>query len=84
LEDLAAKDAERKKRQAANAQKIAGNAELWTANMPEKYLDGYLQTEIDDVKQQFAQVLDQEGDSDSDSSDSDSDDEWSIDEFHSH
>lgn len=54
---------------------VKGSAELWTANMPEKYLDGYLQTEIDDVKQQFAQVLNQADDSDSDSSDSDSDDE---------
>jgi len=84
LEDLAAKQAEFKKRQKANEAKISGSAELWTANMPEKYLDGYLQTEIDDVKEQFAQILNQEGDSDSDSDSSDSDDEWSIDEFHSH
>lgn len=75
LEDLAAKQAEFKKRQKANEAKISGSAELWTANMPEKYLDGYLQTEIDDVKQQFAQILNQEGDSDSDSDSSDSDDE---------
>lgn len=75
LEDLAAKEAAKKAAQKANDQMIKGNAELWTANMPERYLSGYLQTEINDVKEQLAQVLDQEGDSDSDSSDSDSDDE---------
>lgn len=75
LADLAAKDAAHKAAQKANDALVKGDAELWTANMPAKYLEGYLQTEINDVKQQFAEVEDKEGDSDSDSSDSDSDDE---------
>jgi len=84
LEELAKKDAARKAAQKAHDALIGGNAELWTANMPAKYLEGYLQTEINDVKQQLAEVISKEADSDSDSSDSDSDDEWTIDEFNSH
>lgn len=56
-------------------EKIRNSAELWTANMPQEYLEGYIQTQVHEIKQQLAQVEAREQDSDSDSSDSDSDDE---------
>lgn len=55
---------------------LSANPELWTANMPEKFLTGYVQTQVNDIRRQLAQIEDR--DSDSDSSDSDSDDEWSV------
>jgi hypothetical protein len=54
---------------------LKNNAELWTANMPQEYLEGYIQTQVNDIRHQLAQIEAREQDSDSDSSDSDSDDE---------
>jgi hypothetical protein len=42
--------------------------------MPEEYLDGYVQTKVNEIRYQLAQVEQQEESSDSES-DSDSDDE---------
>lgn len=54
---------------------IKENDEVWTANMPEQYLRSFVQTQVDSMRHQLAQIEAREGDSDSDSSDSDSDDE---------
>jgi hypothetical protein len=61
---------------AARDATIAGSAELWTANMPEHVINSFLQTKVDEIRYQLAQVeaRDQQSDSDSDSdSGSDSD-----------
>lgn len=61
------------------AEKPLGD-EAWTANMDTTaphFLEGYLQTQVNDIKRQLAQVeaheQESDSDSDSDSSDSDSD-----------
>lgn len=66
------------KRKATNAETKAGGKgphsdEQWVANMPQQYLEGYIQTQVADIKRQLAQVEANDSDSDSDSSDSDSD-----------
>ena len=38
---------------AANAE-VKANAELWTANMPAQYLEGYIQTQVDSIRHQLA------------------------------
>lgn len=50
------------------------NAEAWTANMPENLLHGYVQTQVQDIRRQLAQVESHE-DSDSDSDSDSGDDE---------
>jgi len=72
-EAAAAKEAKRKANAAARETALKNSGELWTANMPEDYLSGYIQTQVQDIRRQLAQV-EQREDSDSDS-DSDSDDE---------
>ena len=48
--------------------------EAWVANMPGHLLEGYIQTQVQDIRRQLAQVEAQDdSDSDSDSSGSDSD-----------
>jgi len=76
---LAAKAEAHKKATKDRKDAISKSAELWTANMPEQYLEGYIQTQVNDIRHQLAQVEARENQyqSDSDSSDSDSDDEWS-------
>jgi len=59
---------------AERAATIKGNDELWVANMPPEYLNSFVQTKVNQIRQQLAEVEARE-DSDSDSSDSDSDDE---------
>jgi len=56
---------------AAARSKAMENAEVWTSNMPEHYLEGYIQTQVNDIRRQLAQVNAHDDDSDSDSSDSD-------------
>lgn len=73
-EAAAAKEAKRKANAAARETALKNSGELWTANMPEDYLSGYIQTQVQDIRRQLAQVEQREGDSDSES-DSDSDDE---------
>jgi hypothetical protein len=71
-----AEKAAKAKAMAARDATIAGNAELWTANMPEHVINSFLQTKVDEIRYQLAQVeaRDQQSDSDSDSdSGSDSD-----------
>ena len=67
-----ARIAEKEAKQKAMDKVVKGSAELWTANMPEKYLSSFLQTKVNEIRFQLAQIED-ESDSDSDS---DSDDEW--------
>lgn len=63
------------KQKALRDEEISGNAELWTANMPEHVINSFIQTKTDEIRYQLAQVEAREN-SDSDSSDSsDSDDE---------
>jgi myosin heavy subunit len=62
------------KARAERAATIKGNDELWVANMPPEVLNSFVQTKVNEIRQQLAQVEARE-DSDSDSSDSDSDDE---------
>merc|ERR1712046_357550 len=62
------------KAKAERAATIKGNDELWVANMPPEVLNSFVQTKVNEIRQQLAQVEARE-DSDSDSSDSDSDDE---------
>jgi hypothetical protein len=52
-----------------------GSDEAWVANMPGHLLEGYIQTQVQDIRRQLAQVeaQDSDSDSDSDSSGSDSD-----------
>jgi len=52
--------------------------EQWVANMPGTYLEGYIQTQVADIRRQLAQVEAQDSDSDSDSSGDDSDSDWLI------
>ena len=59
---------------AARAAEIKGNDELWVANMPGEYLNSFVQTKVNQLRHQLAEVEARE-DSDSDSSDSDSDEE---------
>merc|ERR1712031_61369 len=59
---------------AARAATIKGNDELWVANMPPEVLNSFVQTKVNEIRHQLAEVESRE-DSDSDSSDSDSDDE---------
>ena len=59
---------------AERAATIKGNDELWVANMPGEYLNSFVQTKVNEIRQQLAAVEARE-DSDSDSSDSDSEDE---------
>lgn len=77
LDSFEAKKADKKKAAKENENLYKNNAELWTANMPQQYLEGYIQTQVNDIRHQLAQIEAREQDSDSDSSDSDSDDEWS-------
>lgn len=53
--------------------KVKASAELWTANMPEKFLSSFIQTKTDEIRYQLSQLEDSDSDSDSDS-----DDEWSF------
>merc|ERR1719353_1318645 len=53
---------------------IKGNDELWVANMPPEVLSSFVQTKVNEIRHQLAEVESRE-DSDSESSDSDSDDE---------
>lgn len=64
-----------KKAAAEREKQVKGNDELWVANMPDAYLKSFVQTQVDQMRYQLAQIEAREGDSDSDSSDSDSDDE---------
>jgi colicin import membrane protein len=85
IEELKAKEKEEEEEEARKkAAKIRAaekdkllkeNDEIWTANMPEQYLKSFVQTQVDSMRHQLAQIEAREGDSDSDSSDSDSDDE---------
>ena len=59
---------------AERAATIKGNDELWVANMPPEVLNSFVQTKVNEIREQLAQVEARE-DSDSDSSDSDSEDE---------
>merc|ERR1712032_82359 len=59
---------------AERAATIKGNDELWVANMPPEVLNSFVQTKVNEIRHQLAEVESRE-DSDSDSSDSDSDDE---------
>merc|ERR1719353_2269168 len=59
---------------AERAATIKGNDELWVANMPPEVLNSFVQTKVNQIRHQLAEVESRE-DSDSDSSDSDSDDE---------
>lgn len=65
-----------KKKAATNAEVKKGphTDEQWVANMPGHLLEGYIQTQVQDIKRQLAQVEAEDSDSDSSSgSDSDSD-----------
>ena len=59
---------------AERAATIKGNDELWVANMPPEVVGSFVQTKVNEIRHQLAQIEARE-DSDSDSSDSDSDDE---------
>lgn len=72
--EAAAKAAALAKAKAERAALIKGNDEAWVANMPDQYLNSFVQTKVHEIRQQLAAVEARE-DSDSDSSDSDSDDE---------
>jgi len=78
MESLEAKKAAKKKAAKEQAALLKNSAELWTANMPSEYLEGYIQTQVNDIRHQLAQVEAREQDSDSSDSDSDSDDEWAT------
>ena len=75
MKSFEAKAKAHKKAQKEHEELLKNNAELWTANMPQQYLEGYIQTQVNDIRHQLAQIEAREQDSDSDSSDSDSDDE---------
>jgi len=68
---LAAHKAAAKERDAT----IRASGELWTANMPGEYLEGYVQTKVNEIRYQLAQIEARENDSDSDSDSDSSDDE---------
>ena len=74
--EKAAKEAKKKAdaaKAAAARSKAMENAEVWTSNMPEHLLEGYVQTQVNDIRRQLAQVNAHDDASDSDSSDSDDD-----------
>jgi len=62
----AAKEAAHAKAMKARDAKIQGSGELWTANMPEEYLNGFVQLKMNQIRDQLAQLDDSESDSDSD------------------
>lgn len=67
-QEAAAKKAAHKAAAAARDAKIKGSAELWTANMPQEYLDGYIGLKMNQLRFQLAQLDDaEESGSDSDS-----------------
>jgi hypothetical protein len=49
-----AKIAAKKAAQKAKETLISNSGELWTANMPEQYLDGYIQTQVGNIRHQLA------------------------------
>lgn len=61
-EEEAAEEAELAKKAAHEAaqkamdKKVKDSAELWTANMPEKFLSSFLQTKVNEIRYQLAQV----------------------------
>lgn len=62
----AAKEAAHAKALKARDAKIQANPELWTANMPEEYLNGFVQLKMNQIRSQLAQLDESESDSDSD------------------
>lgn len=54
MADLEAKAKAAKKAKADRDAAIKNSAELWTANMPSEYLEGYIQTQVNDIRHQLA------------------------------